>query len=125
MKEKIISLYSELDNFNSNIKQPRKRGLYNIPIPFGILFSNVPIYFKPFSYILIPKLFFIIFILGKELLFCMFNFFIGELSYDIVSFCFVNVLCVDASYIILLYFYFLLFLMLNDFYMHWIFYLFC
>ena len=33
MKEKIISLYSELDNFNSNINQPRKRGLYNIPIP--------------------------------------------------------------------------------------------
>ena len=32
MKEKIISLYSELDNFNSNINQPRKRGLYNIPI---------------------------------------------------------------------------------------------
>ena len=34
MKEKITSLYSELENFNGNINQPKKRGLYKIPIPF-------------------------------------------------------------------------------------------
>ena len=33
MKEKITSLYSELENFNGNINQPKKRGLYKIPIP--------------------------------------------------------------------------------------------
>ena len=33
MKEKITSLYSELDNFNGNINQPKKRVLYKNSIP--------------------------------------------------------------------------------------------